>query len=56
MIDSRKSLSHSRHLRCLSGSSAFLKRTKAAEIVLRMQHLPTTFFETVQTPKKAAHA
>jgi hypothetical protein len=38
------------HLKCN------LKGTKAAKIVVGKQHPPTTFFETVQTPKKAADA
>jgi hypothetical protein len=30
--------------------------SETAKIVVRMQHPPTTFLETVRTPKKAADA
>jgi hypothetical protein len=39
-----------------SASQVQLEGTKTAEIVPGKQHPPTTSFETVQTPKKAADA
>jgi hypothetical protein len=41
---------------CLQGADLVLPTPGTAWIVVGMQHLPTTFFETVRTPKKAADA